>query len=1295
MRIANISETTVSQQLVDEAPLDQVLDAPPKGFAKSAPNDLALRGLASGVVDARLSNKLPCIVFGDSYPSWLAFAGQLGYEPVAVILRSDKFLTAVEASVGDQCVIWCFPDWTPLMERPPGHFADRDAVVLVDGRVTQEILDLAQVFQVHTVLGTGLQRRKVRGWKQVVAKAKHAEAGGVSHSLSHVVACSLEGTPVRNIPQPTLPTSIPRDLGSVLSDVEGSGVNRAPPRQRRLSTFAVVNTRPEQAWPVYHGQGWLPPNPPRSTQVLTPSVFAPKGKWKRRRLTSHEWLAAYDCPDRLLSVLGPHVSDPSFPGLRPGKSLLAAACIALRNLGSNGGGSFISLTTPVLSGQSRQALNSPAMERPLKIRKLEPNEKSDHQEEVESPAQEILKEVDRDVRERKATKSDDAAVPEYLWTEHFIEESEVKSGWQESDKPAIEKGMAILRKYLLRRWKWKVLRSYVDWLHQSGNRPEGSATNWVKLVQVGAEWKFEWRKDGLQEYQSWHRRMKEGDLLEFEAGSDAIFRAWNSTWWEWDDGSRPFHWRWPKWYRNTIRDGLEIHLRSDVPEYKVPQRDEKDPTIKEAIKKKLAKVRYRRYIAKGAVVSLTSFFAVEKGEDDIRMVYDGTKSGLNEAMWVPRFGLPTIESHLRSIEEGTFMADVDVGECFLNFPLHPSLRKLAGVDLTHYFPDPNRATVWECWHRALMGVKSSPYQAVQGMSVAEEVIRGDPSDTTNVFQWDDVRLNCPGDESYDPSKPWVSKVRLDDRIAADLISYVDDLRPSGPSRREAWKAARRTASVLNHLGIQDAARKRRDSSRTPGAWAGSVVVTRDDGVYTTADTEKWKKAKAMVDEVILQIQKCPKRMDRKRLESIRGFLNYVVRTYPPLKPYLTGLHLTIDGWRPNRDVDGWRLKKKKVAAMVEDEDWNWEEGDSDEKGLLTVEEIAAPAVVEAKKRLGEDMVALRYLMSSAKPLPRRVRSKKGRKVVYCFGDASSSGFGITLEVDGTVYYEYGQWNEKAENRSSNWREATNLLEGLRRAVEDHNLHGLELFIFTDNTTAESTFWKGSSSDQALSSVVLEMRKLEMEYDLTLHVIHVSGSRMIKQGTDGLSRADHSNGVMNGEKMSRHVPLNLSAFDRSPQLKQRFDSYFPTLKLKLMKPRDWFDEYHRFGNFVWTPPPAAAEAVVDLLNKARHKRPESMHIVLVPRLMTGRWRRMLTRTSDFYFKMDWSDSWDLKVHHEPLLCFICLPFRVSRPKLRERAQLLDEVGSLLLQPDLRKKSHGERWDLLRKFLVQARSLCTLP
>jgi hypothetical protein len=174
------------------------------------------------------------------------------------------------------------------------------------------------------------------------------------------------------------------------------------------------------------------------------------------------------------------------------------------------------------------------------------------------------------------------------------------------------------------------------------------------------------------------------------------------------------------------------------------------------------------------------------------MVYDGTVSGLYANIWVPQFVLSTIKTHL------------DVGDCFLNFILHHELQELAGVDLTYYFGEDGKL-LWKAWKRATMGVKSSPYQAVSALTtVADEVIREAHADGANVLKWVRIRLNLPGDQDCNPSLPWVLKVKADGRIAADLFSFVDDLRPTGPGRQECWRAARRAARILNSLGIQDA-----------------------------------------------------------------------------------------------------------------------------------------------------------------------------------------------------------------------------------------------------------------------------------------------------------------------------------------------------------------------------------------------------------------------------------------------------------------------------------------------------------
>ena len=74
-------------------------------------------------------------------------------------------------------------------------------------------------------------------------------------------------------------------------------------------------------------------------------------------------------------------------------------------------------------------------------------------------------------------------------------------------------------------------------------------------------------------------------------------------------------------------------------------------------------------------------------KDDIRMVYDGSKSGLNDALWAPWFALPTINTMTRWTVAGTWLADNDYGEMFLNFPMHPDLQPYCGIDVTQFFPE--------------------------------------------------------------------------------------------------------------------------------------------------------------------------------------------------------------------------------------------------------------------------------------------------------------------------------------------------------------------------------------------------------------------------------------------------------------------------------------------------------------------------------------------------------------------------------------------------------------------------------
>jgi hypothetical protein len=196
--------------------------------------------------------------------------------------------------------------------------------------------------------------------------------------------------------------------------------------------------------------------------------------------------------------------------------------------------------------------------------------------------------------------------------------------------------------------------------------------------------------------------------------------------------------------------------------------------------------------------------------------------------------------------------------------------------------------------------------------------------------------------------------------------------------------------------------------------------------------------------------------------------------------------------------------------------------------------------------------------------------------------------------------------------------------------------------------------------------------------------------------DGLSRADHSTGVVTGRDILHWVSWNQGAFERSPGLENWMQNSLAGLGFETLTAEGWFTNIHKYGNHVWAPSPAACEVVVEQLGKARLKRPESAHLIVIPRLMTGRWRRHLGRGSDGYFKIkDSPGLWELSAQFEPVLIFVCLPYVSHRPQLERQAELLDELQRNLPGAKMPPISARRRGRLLRKILESARELCSLP
>jgi hypothetical protein len=159
-------------------------------------------------------------------------------------------------------------------------------------------------------------------------------------------------------------------------------------------------------------------------------------------------------------------------------------------------------------------------------------------------------------------------------------------------------------------------------------------------------------------------------------------------------------------------DGVRVFFEKPGPTMHEAQPDIGDMKLREMTKEKILKVVKRRYLQTAGIKlkSYIKYFAVPKGEDDIRLVYDATANKLNECVWVPTFWLPTINLLVRGVDKDSWMMDRDIGDMFLNLQLNEAAVPFTGVDLSSLYGHEGEPGLrWAAWDRNLMGFAASPY----------------------------------------------------------------------------------------------------------------------------------------------------------------------------------------------------------------------------------------------------------------------------------------------------------------------------------------------------------------------------------------------------------------------------------------------------------------------------------------------------------------------------------------------------------------------------------------------------------
>ena len=87
---------------------------------------------------------------------------------------------------------------------------------------------------------------------------------------------------------------------------------------------------------------------------------------------------------------------------------------------------------------------------------------------------------------------------------------------------------------------------------------------------------------------------------------------------------------------------------------------------------------------------------------------------------------------------------------------------------------------------------------------------------------------------------------------------------------------------------------------------------------------------------------------------------------------------------------------------------------------------------------------------------------------------------------------------------------------------------------------------------------------------------------------------------------------------------------------------WYPKIKK-GTYVWAPPPAAVDAYLEELRKARMKRKILLHIVIIQRLMTPAWRKQLNKAADYIFTIQASHPFWPSHHFEPLVVAKLFPY----------------------------------------------------
>ena len=463
------------------------------------------------------------------------------------------------------------------------------------------------------------------------------------------------------------------------------------------------------------------------------------------------------------------------------------------------------------------------------------------------------------------------------------------------------------------------------------------------------------------------------------------------------------------------------------------------------------------------VLTTAPLFCVPKPHqvDEWRVIANMKEGGQNKCVGTDPVYLNRPTHILEQMYAGGWTAVVDASKFFYQFLTHPDDRKFLGI--LHPITQ-----VLYAYHGLPMGGGNSPSLAGRYGLAFLRLLR----EENMIFQGT-AQANCwwtgLRTEEYDPRLGYgLILVGEDGEPAVRLWVHVDDFCIHGPTYESTCKALRLFLDLSVRVGMLCHPGKLQPPAQIQ-LYTGFYFDTRDIPTLRVP-TSKREKALAMVEH--LQAGRDDQEYSRLALSVVAGTLESLVDATPGRigHTYLRRLHEIVHP--PGYDTGAAVYYTRSPLSSQIKHDLKW-------WALLLGKDISRPS-----------------------------RALRSGVLVPTWGDGSGTGTGGTIQLPGqSLSMWMGQWCPYVFRESSNWKELKTLLLTLQaiRDTQADTVRHSTLFYFTDNST---TYWvcnSGSSRSPGLHALVEHIGLIKLELSLELQVIHVPGTVMIEQGTDGLSR----------------------------------------------------------------------------------------------------------------------------------------------------------------------------------------------